>query len=177
MPEMYRWEAERKDGAIITVGDDLSQCVRFSLIPITDGLVPRHDFIGTKLLRRFIRHFQKVKFNDLNVIQGGLRWENGSEVVGCFEDLRNVIKAGYTIRQQGPEEMCPWCTVMSVHEKFIIIDSPYTGKSAKKCNSRYHIPAPSDIHLHCVVGKGWRAWVNAESGSLLMTPEGQEVYL
>lgn len=55
----YIWEAEKLDGAIITRGESLAGCVRFSLIPQAAGL-PRHDVIGIPLHRRFGRGFVRV---------------------------------------------------------------------------------------------------------------------
>ena len=173
----YTWEAEANAGTIMTTGGDLSDCIRFSLIPVTGSTAPRHDIAGVKLNRRFIRHFQKVKFNDLNMIPGGLKWEDGSCIVGAHEDLQSIIHPGYLIRQCGPEDICPWCAVVDVSESSIIIDAPYNGRSAAKCNSRFHIPVPADIILHCIVGDGWRMWINGDTGAMLMTPEDQEVYL
>jgi hypothetical protein len=60
LADAYRWEAERGDGEIATVGGGLSDCVRFSLLPQRPGL-PRHDFTraqGCALVRRFARRFQ-----------------------------------------------------------------------------------------------------------------------
>lgn len=61
--EAYRWEAERGDGSLMTVGGDLTGCVRFSLIPQREGL-PRHDFMrawGVAMLGRFVRRIQHSK--------------------------------------------------------------------------------------------------------------------
>jgi len=56
LPGAYTWEAERKDGSVVTVGGELAGCVRFSLIPSIPGL-PRHDMIGVEMKRRFGRGF------------------------------------------------------------------------------------------------------------------------
>ena len=55
----YKWEAEKKDGTIINSGDDLSECVRFTLKPNIKGL-PQHDIVGVKMVRRFCRGFISV---------------------------------------------------------------------------------------------------------------------
>lgn len=55
----YVWEAEKKDGSIIKEGGDLSDCVRFSLIPQVPGLV-KHDIFGIPMIRRFGRGFIRV---------------------------------------------------------------------------------------------------------------------
>lgn len=55
--ENYHFEAEFKDGRIITEkGRDLTGCIRFSYIPTKAGL-PRHDLVGVKMIRRFGRGF------------------------------------------------------------------------------------------------------------------------
>lgn len=63
--ESYKWEAELSDGSIITEGENLTNAVRFSLIPQREGL-QRHDFIGVPLVRRFGRGF-------INALGGNLR--------------------------------------------------------------------------------------------------------
>ena len=55
MTENYSWEAEKEDGTLVTKGEDLKDCVRFSLIP--NGLLQRFDLIGVKMKRRFCRGF------------------------------------------------------------------------------------------------------------------------
>ena len=55
----YRWEAEKADGEIITVGEYLNDCVRFSLIPQVHGL-PQHDLVGVHMHRRFNRGFVRA---------------------------------------------------------------------------------------------------------------------
>ena len=53
--EFYKWEAEKPDGTIITTDGDLTGCIRFSLLP--QIALPRHDFLGVKMIRRFGRGF------------------------------------------------------------------------------------------------------------------------
>ena len=65
MQNNYTWEAERPDGTIITEGDDIKDCVRFSLIP-NNILLQRFDLIGIKMNRRFCRGF-------LNGLGGGYK--------------------------------------------------------------------------------------------------------
>lgn len=98
MQDHYKWEAERPDGTVISEGERLDGCVRFSLVPQVPGL-PRHDLVGVELLRRFNRGF---------------------------------------IRAMG-------------------------GKMKE--------------YLYCVVCKGFRLYVAASSGAVLVTPEDKEVYL
>lgn len=56
LQDRYKWEAERKDGSVVKTGEDLSGCVRFSLIPRAEGLQP-HALVGVKMQRRFCRGF------------------------------------------------------------------------------------------------------------------------
>jgi len=61
----YIWEAEKKDGTILTTGEYLEDVVRFSFIP-TNFNVQRHDIIGVPLIRRFNRGF-------INGLGGGMK--------------------------------------------------------------------------------------------------------
>jgi hypothetical protein len=177
MNKTYRWEAEKEDGTVIAIGGDLAGCVRFSLIPAVAGL-PQHDLVGVKMISRFRRVFHKIHLNDFNDIPaGGLGWEEGSIIVKAFCDLRELIKPGYSIRQWGPEDLCPWCLVMAVGLDRIIISEPYRGKSAEKCRSRYLLPRIPEESLECVVCEGFRMYVKSSTGAVLITPQAEEVYL
>ena len=90
LSERYIWEAETSSGEIIKEGGDLTTAARFSLIPKTP-LLPRHDFVGIKLDRRFGRGFisalggkglreyvQCIVANDFRVY---IRYSNGSILV------------------------------------------------------------------------------------------------
>lgn len=81
MKNNYKWEAEKIDGTIMTEGGNLKDVRRFSLIPNVSG-IPRHDFIGVKMLRRFSRGF-------CNGFSGELR-----EYVHCivFETHRIYVR-------------------------------------------------------------------------------------
>ena len=65
LPDAYAWEAERPDGAVVRAGADVSDCVRFSLLPQRAGL-PRHDVVQVPMLRRFGRGFVRA-------LGGGMR--------------------------------------------------------------------------------------------------------
>lgn len=175
--ETYKWEAEKKDGTIITKGGDLSDCIRFSLIPLSDLELPRHDLIGITMLKRFRTTFKTIRFNGLNLIPGGLRWEDGTNIVGTHEDLREIIKPGFYIRQCGPEDICPWCLVTRVTPDHIFIAAPYKGKSAPKCNSRFALPPVPDRVIECIVCKGFKLGVNVMTGAVLIGPEDYEINL
>lgn len=58
--DRYSFEAEFTDGSLITQGGDLINAVRVSLIPAFGTGLPRHDLIGVKFKRRFLRHFKKM---------------------------------------------------------------------------------------------------------------------
>ena len=175
--DFYTWEAEKPNGMIIKKGGDLSDCIRFSLIPAEGIGLPQHDLIGVSMIRRFGRSFQKVRFGGFNDVPGSLGWEKDSNVVTTFEDLQEKIFPGYLIRQWGPEDICPWCLVVEVTSDFIKIDKPYTGRTAKKCRSRFESPKLSSEYLHCVVCKGFRMYIKSSTGAVLITPEEHEVYL
>lgn len=66
MQDRYTWEAELHDGSVITVGGDLSDAVRVSLIPAEGLGLPRHDLVGIAMKRRFGRGF-------IRALGGGLR--------------------------------------------------------------------------------------------------------
>lgn len=62
LQENYCWEAENNIGEKITLGGDLRECVRFSLIPMKEGL-PAHHFIANESFRlrnRFCSGFKKT---------------------------------------------------------------------------------------------------------------------
>ena len=63
--DRYTWEAEKANGKIITEGGDLTDCVRFSLMPAEGTGLPQHDLIGVKMIRRFARGFIKVNAGGL----------------------------------------------------------------------------------------------------------------
>lgn len=175
--ELYHWEAEKSDGVIIKEGGDLTDCIRFSLIPAEGVNLPQHDIVGVLMIRRFARCFQKVRFGDFHDIPIGLGWENGSNIVVTYGDLRANLSPGMFIRQWGPEDICPWCKIILIERDKIIIDKPYKGRTAKKCRSRYNTPQLPSEYLHCVVCKGFRVWMKSSDGTVLITPEDQEIYL
>jgi len=56
LQDVYTFEALKKDGTTITVGGDLTDCVRFSLVPHLPGLPP-HYIAGVPMTNRFCRGF------------------------------------------------------------------------------------------------------------------------
>ena len=89
----YIWEAEKADGSILTVGDDLTGCVRFSLLPQVLGL-PQHDVVGVKMERRFNRGFIRAMGNKKN------------EYLYCVvcEDFRVWVRASDGAAFVGPHD-------------------------------------------------------------------------
>jgi hypothetical protein len=79
----YRWEAELPGGQIINIGDNLTDAVRFSLIPAPGTKLPRHDIVGVRMVRRFGRGY-------IEVFLGGLK-----EYVHCvvLENSRFYVRS------------------------------------------------------------------------------------
>jgi len=175
LAEAYSWEAEKADGTIIKDGADLTDCVRFSLRP-NEKHLSGHDIIGVPIIRRFNRGFNKIRFNDMADLPCKLDWLNGSPVVKTPQDLTEVIRFGDLIRQKGPEEMCQWHTVLVVTATEILTDKPFDGKTAL-CVSWRRTPQTSFEYVYCVVCKGFRVYVRASDGAVLVTPEDYELYL
>jgi len=48
------------DGTIVTKGGDISGAVRVSVIPAEGVPLPRHDFIGLRFKRRFLKQFKRL---------------------------------------------------------------------------------------------------------------------
>ena len=90
MNNNYTWEAEKADGTILTEGENLAECVRFSLSPQVP-LLPAHNSVGVEMERRFGRGFVKG-------LGGGLK-----EYVHC------VVCKGYRVyvRSNGTVHVTP----------------------------------------------------------------------
>jgi hypothetical protein len=171
--DRYKWEAETSNGEIIAKGGDLTNCVRFSLIPADGVKLPRHDICGVPLKRRFMRMFKKIRFNDTAATED-VEWEHGSFVINTFTNMKGLIRRGDLIQKRRPDEL--WYTVADVTENAIVITNPYQGKT-KKAPARVHVPKPNDECLHCVVCENYRLYVKSTNGSALITPEDYEMYL
>lgn len=65
MTDNYYWEAEMEDSSIITVGGDLTNCIRFSFFTDIKNLKPL-DLVGIKFKRRFTRYFMRIMGNGGN---------------------------------------------------------------------------------------------------------------
>ncbi|MFA6946478.1 MAG: hypothetical protein WC220_11315 [Pedobacter sp.] len=170
--EVYKWEAEKKDGTVISKGSDLSGCSRFSLIP--QGTLPRHDIVGVPMIKRFGRGFIKQAFQSAEMLPGFLEWENGSTQVKTSEDLSGIVKKGSLIRKRHDGEK--WWFVIDVTSSTITLFKPYDGKT-KRIESNVYIEPPKPEYLHCIVCKGFRLYVRSSDGTILITPEDTEIYL
>lgn len=73
------------DGTIIKIGD-ISGAVRVSLIP-SIALLPRHDLVGQKFIRRFMRGFKR------SVVGGFDRAAYFSEIESQLSDERKRSRA------------------------------------------------------------------------------------
>ena len=179
LENVYRWEAEKADGSIITSGADLTDCIRVSLIPQFKHSVPRHDFVGIPFKRRFARGFHKIKFHERNEIPGGLKWVNGSPIVETITNinLTAILQPGYYIRQAGPVELCPWYKIVEIIDNKICLEKPFVGETSANCPSLFYIPTINTEYLHCIVCERFRIYVKSSNGTVLITPENYEVYL
>lgn len=174
----YRWEAETEDGAILTAENyksgDLTPCVRISLIPNDDLLLPTHVIAGVKMKRRFCRGFIAHQFNNTPMLPGFQNWENGSRIIVTESDLRDLIKPGTKIKKRHSGEQ--WWEVLAVTEKTVILREPYDGRT-KRIESRILLPSPPEEYVHCIVCEGYRVYVRSSDGSAIITPEDYELYL
>jgi len=87
LQERYVWEAEKTDGTIITVGEFLDDCVRFSLVPVKcfEGVLPKHDIIGVPMIRRFMRMF-------MHSVGSGKQWSEHVHCIVC-KGFRVYVKS------------------------------------------------------------------------------------
>lgn len=174
----YIWEAETKDGQIITSRSinndgDLSDCKRISFIP-NNPLLFRQDIVDVPLKRRFGRSIEKVSFNSFSMLPGFLFWEDDSDIIKTEEDLSQILKPFSMIKKRHDGEI--WWVVKKVEQDKIILFKKYIGKT-KRIESKVYISPPSSEYLHCVVGHGWRFYLKSSNGSVLLTAEDFELYL
>ena len=170
--EAYIWEAEKQDGSIIKEGEDLRNCVRFSLLP--QGSLPKHDIIGIPMIRRFGRGFIRQAFQSTEMLPGFLEWESGSDKIKTSEDLMSFVTPGRLIKKRHDGEN--WWLVMAIDSQQITISRPYNGKT-KRIESRIYIVPPKPEYLHCVVCSNFRLYVRSSDGTILITPVDYELYL
>jgi len=177
--ENYSWEAERPDGSIVLKGGDLAGCVRFSLIPIPISRLPRHDFVGIPLVKRFCRGFQKVRFAGKKPMPGLVFWVDGARKLKTSEDLTNHLSPGDYIGKGVAGD--DWYKVLIIKSDYICLISPYHGKT-KKNGMPGRRMAPESLksgeqYVHCVESKTNRTWINYATGTVLVTPREYELYL
>lgn len=181
----YTWEAEAADGTIIRTGPDVNGSLagfsRYSLIPGPGVLLPRHDFIGAPLIRRFTRVFHKITFNSKEDLPGLVFWENGSMALATSADLREHLRRGDMVGKGVAGE--DWYLVLRVTPETIHIATPYAGKSkpkglrGRKIDRRVRQAAIGPKVLHCVELEGSRVWVDDVTGAVLVTDKDREVNL
>jgi hypothetical protein len=177
--ERYRWEAETADGKILTRGEDLTQCVRFSLIPADGVRLPRHDIVDVPMLRRFCRGFLKTHFNPKQQLPGKVFWADGSVEQKTEVDLRAHIGPGDLIGKGVAGEK--WYPVREVYEDRVVLLAPYAGHSkprgmfARKIKAG--IASQTRQYVHCVCCLGCRIWINYVTGTVLVTDRDREIYL
>lgn len=175
----YKWEAERADGSLFKKGAELDEAVRVSLIPDEGSGLPRHDLAGMVFKRRFCRVFQKTRFNRRLDLPGKIFWDNDSVIQKTTDDLRGLVQPGDFVGKGVAKEL--WYPVHEVRSDRLILLVPYRGKSKPQGMfgrmMKWSDMQPAGIYLHCIVCEGFRLWVNSSTGSAMITPEDQEVYL
>lgn len=177
----YTWEAERADGSVITNGDDLAGCVRFSLRPANEKLapLPGHDLVGVSMRRRFTRCFNRVRFGGPKTVPGLFFWTDGSAVLKCDTDCTGRIAPGMLIGKGVAGE--GWYPVAEVNRAYIRLALPYSGPT-KIRGMKAEVIDPAMIkagndRLHIVICEGFRANYRESDGACLITPQNYELYL
>lgn len=182
----YTWEAEFPENKIVdkTVLDSpvvqsgsLKNVVRFSLIPTKQSKLPRHDFIGIKMVRRFGRGFQSIKFNQKKTLPGLFYWENGSQQLNTSENLVSQLHPGTWIGKGVDGEK--WYKITKVKEKYLKLQLPYVGNSKPKgMQAKILIfGKPKNNYYSCVIFKYHRAYISHLTGTVLLTPVDYELYI
>ena len=171
--ENYNWEAEMRDGTIISEGEWLNDCVRFSFLPQL-SVLPRHDVIGVSMLRRFGRGFQKINMNDYEALPDQLVWSKGSSVVVAKENIEELIQPGYMIKKRYTDET--WWVVFGVEGEKIYLLRDYDGRT-EKVESYKYIPQENFEYVHCCVCRDFRVYVRSTDGTMLVAPSDFELYL
>ena len=170
----YTWEAEQKDGSIMEKGENLSLTVRFSFLP-SSPLLPKHDIIGVKMERRFLRTFHKIRFNDTVRLPGRLYWEDGKSEVLLDENLQEYVKPGMMIKKSTLLDTDRYI-VLLVEPHRLLLDRPYKGVT-KKVFTLSRTPQPNELKYHCVVCESHRVYLNDSNGQILITPKEYELYI
>jgi len=174
--DQYKWEAEWPDKIIKTKGDNLKQAIRFSLLPQVKGL-PRHDFTGIKMVRRFGRGFQSIKFNQKKLLKGLFYWENESKILKTSKSLTGQLVKGDWVGKGVDGEQ--WYKITEVENKSLILQTPYKGHSKPRGMQakKLIIGKPKNNYYSCVVFEDHRAYISHLTGSVLLTPVDYELYI
>lgn len=183
--DIYTWAAEMADGTVITADSpcenrgDLTECVRFALVPAEGIPFPKHEISGVKMVRRFCRGFHKHQFNRRFELPGKLFWTDGAARMRSTDDWRELLAPGDWIGWGVTGAV--WYRVVDVGVDCVTIDPPYSGKT--KVNGMFcrmmknPVKAPTFIYLHCVECADFRVWLNYGTGGVMVTGRTEEVYL
>lgn len=169
----YSWEAEKKDGEIITKGGDLSECVRFSAIPTNDRF-PRHDFIGKQFKNRFNTGFTKFPLFGYEGMLLKLKGKTTKQEENLME-ISILNRAKITEKYKAARKDAPENTALHIILRNKIKEAEKTVKSVTSAVYSTHFP--SDHYYLCAVYAGGRVYVNAYTGAVLCTPEKYELYI
>ena len=85
-----------ENGDVISSGEDLSKCVKFSIYPDNGVSLPTHDIIGVKMKRRFCRGF-------INALGGGIKDYLHCIVCDGFRIYISSIKGTFLITPEDYE--------------------------------------------------------------------------
>ena len=164
------WEAETRDGTIITIGGDLSDCVRFSLI----GPV-RHDFCGIRMERRFIRRFKMIPLGHgipkkllAAVQQGGIGMQDLARIAELKHEWQERITEYKAARKNRD-----YHGSNAAREK-IALARERIGNFAGVLIAKYGL---DEEVYHCLVAETFRAYINDKTGAILITPKDFELYI
>lgn len=169
----YTWEAEKKDGEIITKGGDLTGCVRFSAIPTKDGL-PRHDIIGKQFKNRFNTRFKKTPlfgYEGMLLKLKGITTPQEEKLMEIAKTNQNSLVEKYKLSRKNEPENSAMHQVLRAKIK----DAEEKVKSIT--SAIYSIHFPSNHYFLCAVYSGGRVYINAYTGAVLCTPEKYELYI
>lgn len=172
--ENYSFEAEMADGTVITEGGNLTNCVRFTLIPKNNTNIPKHVFSGVKMKRRFCRSFNRYSMVSQRTLPGLLTWRNGDSVIISTEDLSTIVETGDSIAKNATNQQ--WWTVKAITGNLIELTQVYLGKT-QQIGGKMLLKPKLPEYLHCVVCEGFRLYIKSSNGEVIVTQENYELYL
>ncbi|MFA7099340.1 MAG: hypothetical protein WC143_04575 [Eubacteriales bacterium] len=173
LTENYSFEAEMATGKVLTEGGDLTGCIRFSLIPNIPNL-PRHDFSGIKMERRFCRAFHRYSMVTQQALPGRLTWRDDSDIIISTEDLSNFIDVDSKIAKNATGQ--EWYEVEQFTKNMIKLKRPYSGKT-QQIGGKITIKSKPPEYLHCIVFDNFRTYIKSSDGSIMITSKDYELYL